>query len=633
MFGKNAVPVLISIVVHVALLGAMGLYKLSTSQDPKVVAVETVIADERAQQEFEQDLSTDLQVSENLSVQEGGMVTTNLGASASQPVATSKIQASEAIKDPEITVTTIADISIPGLGEIAVDLGEGEVSGEVGARVEGYGAAMHRLTHEMMRMMRDRPVLAVWLFDASNSLKDDREEIRDNFEKIYQELKLATDEIAKSPTRNPRLQKVEPLETMVCSFGERVNKLLRNPTSDLEEIRKAIDNIEPDESGIEVTFSAISRVIDEYGEMARNSKRRLLIIVVSDESGDDEELLEEVVVKTQRFESPVFFLSREAVFGYPYAHERWTDPEPPNLTHWIRIRRGPETAFPETLQYTGFGRRWDSQSSGFGPYSQVRLSKESGGIFFLLSGEEENLAGVVRRGLERKFDDLAMKEYEPLLLSKREYDLSRSRSDFRNGIWKVITVLNPNQDDQLNIRRHGYPLDKAEFQQEAKVTFDRTLRAMKLVDTGIGLLQDLEKLRDEEREPRWRAAYDLALAQLMAYRVRQFQLLLALDEHAKSDRKPEDPKSNEWYFEHSQKLNEPTEEQIQATKVDLEKIEEQRKLALAKFDEVIRAHPGTPWAQRAMLEKQWGFGFKWEDRYWDPRYYDEAYRRQRLPKF
>ena len=143
MLGKSAPPVIISIVVHAALLGAMAFYKLQMNNDQDVVAVETVIADERAQQEFEQDLTTEMKVSENMSVQSGGMVTTNLGAAAAQPTSQTKIETSEAIQDPEITVTTIADISIPGLGEIALDLGEGEVSGEVGARVEGYGAAMH----------------------------------------------------------------------------------------------------------------------------------------------------------------------------------------------------------------------------------------------------------------------------------------------------------------------------------------------------------------------------------------------------------------------------------------------------------------------------------------------------------
>ena len=60
---------------------------------------------------------------------------------------------------------------------------------------------------------------------------------------------------------------------------------------------------------------------------------------------------------------------------------------------WPTISRGPETAEPEALQWTGFGRRHgrmaEHSSAGFGPYGQVRLARESGGIFFLLADVEE----------------------------------------------------------------------------------------------------------------------------------------------------------------------------------------------------------------------------------------------------
>ena len=50
------------------------------------------------------------------------------------------------------------------------------------------------MTEELLRMMRQQPVLVVWMFDASNSLKDDRAEIVANFHKIYDELRIAQDE-------------------------------------------------------------------------------------------------------------------------------------------------------------------------------------------------------------------------------------------------------------------------------------------------------------------------------------------------------------------------------------------------------------------------------------------------------
>lgn len=627
MFGKNAPPILISIVVHAALLGAMAFYKLQLSNDPELVAVETVIADERAQQEFEQDLTTDMTVSDNLSVQSGGVVTTNLGAAATQPVAQTKIEASEALKDPEITVTSIADISIPGLGEIGVDLGEGEVSGEVGARVEGYGAAMHRITQELTRMMRQQPVIAVWMFDASISLRDDRKEISENFHKIYEELKIAKDQTTKGGA------KYSPLETVIVGYGEKMQPLLTKPSDDIDEVRKAIDKIQEDPSGIEMTFTTIGRMIDQYGPQAARGGKKLVIIVVTDESGDDDNVLEEVIAKAERARSPVYFLGREAIFGYPYARVRWRDPEPPHLVHWVRMDRGPETAFEECLQYDGFHGRWDSASSGFGPYGQVRLAKKSGGIFFLLASDEEDLAGSQSR-MQRKFDDLAMKEYEPLLLARRDYAAAVTKSDFRRTVREVIVALNPHSggDPQLNLRREHYPMAPEEFEAEAKRQFDRVVRAMVKMTEGINRLEKVRALRDSEREPRWRAAYDLAYAQLLSYRVRQFQLILALDKHVKEKPKAAALEHNEWNVRHVKELLAPDEQQIKKTKVDLDELEAQRKLATEMFDKVIENHPGTPWAQRAQAEKNWGYGINFTSRFWDPKYNDPAYQ-ARVPKF
>ncbi|QDT31771.1 vWA domain-containing protein [Thalassoglobus polymorphus] len=626
MLGKSAPPIIISIVVHAALLGAMAFYKLQLNDESDVVAVETVIADERDQQEFEQELTTDMNVSENLSVQSGGMVTTNLGSAAASPVAQTKIEASEALKDPEINVTTIADISLPGLGEIAVDLGEGEVSGEVGARVEGYGAAMHRITLELTRMMKKQPVMAVWLFDASSSLADDREEIQNNFDKIYEEL-----DIAKKQATSGK-QRYAALETMIASFGEKTYPHLKKPTGDLDDIRKAIGEIKEDPTGKENMYTAIAGAIDQYSVGAKRSDRKLAIIVVTDETGDDEAMLEEVIAKAERAGSPVYFLSREAIFGYPYSQIRWVDEET-KLPFWIRVDRGPETAFPECLQYDGFHRRWDSASSGFGPYGQVRLAKKSGGIFFLLNSEEKNMTGALAQ-TQRKFDDLAMKEYEPLLLSRRDYEASRNKSEFRKTIWQVIVALNPHSgyDPQLNIRHEHYPMDIAEFKAEGKLQFDKVVRAMNKVQEGVNRLEKVQSLRDEEREPRWRAAYDLAYAQLLCYRVRQFQYLLALDKHVKENPKPKDPKHNEWYKAYTRDMLPPDEQQVKATKVDMEELEKQKALAFKMYDRVIKEHPGTPWAQRAQAEKSWGFGVKFVSRFWSPRY-DDPKVQARVPKF
>jgi hypothetical protein len=586
-----------------------------------------VFNEERVQEQFSQDVDYDTTVSQTLSISGGGgVVTGHIGAAAGAPIAAGRVAAVQAIADPKVRMPTIGDIGgVAGaFGDLQTDLGEGQISGEVGARVEGYGAAMHRLTQEIVRMMREQPVLAVWLFDASYSIKDDREEIRDNFNKIYDELDLAN---RQATQKNERF---EALETMICSFGAKVEHLTPRPTSDLAQIKSAIDQIKEDASGQELTFGAIGGLIDQFGSAANRSRRKLAIIVVTDESGEDEDRLEDVVSKAKQYRTPVYVLGREAIFGFKIARQVWIDPET-KLPTWPQIERGPESAYPECLQYEGFGdRSWEAASSGFGPYAQVRLVRESGGIFFMLSRDETELVGWGAR-TQRKFDDIAMKEYEPQLTDRREYLKQVQSSPFRKTVSEVIAALDPKQDPELVLRRDGYPMDIQAFRRDGQAQFDKTLRAMQVLKEAVERLERVRPERDREQSQRWRAAYDLIYAECLSYRVRQFQLLLALDQHVVQNPKPKDPKANHWDVRHIPELLEPTEQQVKATKVDLAELESERKKALEWYQYVIDQHPETPWALRARQEMNWGFGISFVEDFWDPRYADPAFRK-RVPE-
>ncbi len=620
---RSLPPLLISVAVHAVLLGMLAAFRFNLLDQQADVAVETVFTEERIQEEFAQDLQIDTTPSESLRLTAGGVQTTSPGAAPGASAARTKIEQSDALQQPEFRFN-IADLEMPGLDMLGEDLGEGEVSGEVGARVEGYGAAMGRLTHELLRVMRNQQVIACWLFDESNSLKDDRKEIRDQFHKIYEELNIANERTKKG--------RYHSLETMIYSFGEGLHPITRKPTADLKQIRDAIDKVPVDETGHEYTFGAISSVIDEHSKAAARSNRKLVIILLTDEVGDDAEMLEEVIAKAQRFKSPLYVLGREAVFGYPYAHVRWINPES-GIHHWVRVNRGPETAFPEALQYDGFRGRHDAYSSGFGPYAQVRLVRESGGIFFLLASDEANLVGrSVHERLQRKFDDVAMKEYEPLLLDKREYARRRDASEFRKTIWSVILALNPHIDDQLVIRWHHYPIDHAEFEKEGRKNFDRGVRAMAMINQQLAVLERVRPLRAQEARQRWRAAFDLLNAQLIACRVREFQYLLSMDKHVREKPEPQQPDTNYWDLNYTSRMLEPDEQQVKKTNVDYDQLEQQRQHALELYDQVIRDHPETPWAMVAAAEKRLGFGMTFHERFWDPRYFEEE-ERGAVPKF
>lgn len=600
-----------SLVVHAVILLAMGMIHHHLTDNQPEVAIETIFDDVREQAEFEQVLDTNLSVSESLSVTSGGTISTSVGASAAPAISSQKIETSESLKEPEIKITA-GEITAPGDDILGKDLGVGEVTGDIGAVVEGYGPAMSRISKELIRVMRDEKTLVVWLFDESESMRDDQEEIYNNFRKIYAELGIATKQEAKSRARDQALQ------TAILSFGQGVHVHTEKPTSDLKEIQAAIKKIPVDDSGLENMCQSISAAIDKYMVIANRTDRALLIIVVSDESGDDGQMVEEVITRAKRAKSPIYIMGRESVFGYPFARQIWVDPVY-KLNHWISVNRGPETAFPEAMQYDGLHGRWDTFSAGFGPYEQMRIVRESGGIFFVLPGKEKNLAGAGSQ-FSRRFRFQDTKVYQPLLLSRREYDAERSASKFRSSLWKVIVTLNPHKDDQLNIREHHYPIDPKKFYEEGSKEVPKAIRAIGLLQKSIDILESVKPLRAQEQSARWRAAYDLALAQCLAYRVRLFQYCLAMDQHLKNKPPLREKKNNEWNVRRVKKMLPPDPAQVKLTKVSVEELDNQLKKAEAQYKLVMKEHPGTPWAQRAQYELNQGFGMKFEDGFRDPRY-------------
>lgn len=520
---------------------------------------------------------------------------------------------------------TAGDVAVPGAAILAADL-EKEVLGETAAPVEGYEAALSRITQELIRLMRQKPVLVVWMFDESESMQDDQKEIRAHFHKVYEELGILAERERTSADKSS-----DVLQTIITSFGETRHQHTPRPTSDVNAIRAAIDKIPVDESGLENMCAAIETAIDDYRSFTQGGKRRMILIVVSDESGDDGDRVEAAIQKARRANVPVYVLGREAIFGYPYARLRWKDPIF-GLDHWLQITRGPETAGPECLQWDGLHSRWDSYSSGFGPFEQVRIAKETGGIFFVLPGEEESLSGAGARE-NRKFEFLDMKQYEPNLIPRQEYEQARNASPFRSQIWNVILTLNPYQDEMLNIRELYYPAEPDRFRSEAKTEFDKAVRGMQLADQASVILEKLAPLRAKEDSPRWRAAYDLLYAQCLAYRVRLFQFILALDQHAKSPPQFTNEKSNVWNVVRTPEILPPDKQQVELTRVDLKKLNQQEHRARELFERVVDEHPRTPWARRAQTELRWGFGMRFSEHFHDPRYYELERRKIKFPKF
>lgn len=612
----------VSFGVHVLAFVVMFFIKMSLPDDTLHLVLDSVFSEERFQEEFEHEIEQTTEVATSMNIVESRSISTatgtGTGGTGGTVVATQKIESASSIKDPKVTVRA-GDITIPGAQFVAEDLGTGVVKGEIGRVVEGYGPALSQLTQELVRLMREQKLMVVWLFDESESMRDDQKEIRDKFHKVYEELGLA----AKSDSA--LRAKDEILRTSIMSYGDNVTEHTKGPTSKVAEVREAMDKIGIEESGKENMCKAISSAIAKYGPIVTREKRRLAIVVVSDESGDDGELVEDTIERSKRLKAPIYILGRYSCFGYPYARMVWIDPKY-KLGWWLTINRGPETPFPEMLQTDGLHQRWDYDSAGFGPYEQVRLARESGGVFFILPGTEDNISGT--RSLEdRRFDLLDMREYLPDLSARIPYAKERDSSKFRKVQWDVINVLNPHKDKELEIQEIHYSADPAAFAQQGQRAFQQAVRSLQLFNEALRLLDSVKPLRAKEQSQRWRANYDLIHAQCKAYRVRLFQLLLALDQHQKNKPVPRinnGVQNNHWNAVRQKIMLPPDPQQVKITKIDLDELNKQMEESAKEFQAVVENHPRTPWAKRATVEMNMGYGIMFVDGYYDFSAYSNA---------
>jgi hypothetical protein len=104
--------------------------------------------------------------------------------------------------------------------------------GRVGEGVQGTDGAVDRLTFEILRAIEDRPTLVVWMFDQSGSLIRQRQQIRERFDRIYEELGIVISKRDREITDDER--KERPLLTSVIGFGNEVKLFLEEPTDDLD---------------------------------------------------------------------------------------------------------------------------------------------------------------------------------------------------------------------------------------------------------------------------------------------------------------------------------------------------------------------------------------------------------------
>ncbi len=479
--------------------------------------------------------------------------------------------------------------------------GGGMIAGDVTFDSSDVGVALDQLAREILRHLQQHKLTVVWLFDESESMKDDQKAIREKFSRVATELRVNID-----PKR-----KDQPLTHAIVGFGGDTHFELEKPTADIDLIGRAIDRLRVEPSGVENTLTAVRRVVEHYGGLVRKD-RKLLIVLVTDESGDDGGYIEEARQAVLSKEVPVYIIGRQSLFGYSLARLRYEDPVTKDIYH-PTIRRGPETADVEMLQWDGLHDRWDEQPSGFAPYELARLAKDSGGIYFLLPTEESMRA----RQREKAYSIKELKEYVPAYESRAAYNEKRHRSDLRGTMAEIINITK-----NFPYRRH-FSVFPEQMIPQATEEYPKVTERLNILVGIEQRLRALKKARDREPEKRWQAHYDLMLAQVVAYQIQAYEYRACLKEMAanppRPGRMPGPDLIVEWVLDHSRDPKAP-------------KAETEKKYAEAErlLKEVIEHHPKTPWADLAQDELNRGFSVSRGEWRHNPRYDERA---KLVPKY
>jgi hypothetical protein len=465
---------------------------------------------------------------------------------------------------------------------------EGQL-GDERAIVENYQEAMDRLTRELLMQLEKRNLLVIWVFDQSESMKDDQEEIRTRIERVYVELGLTGKASG------------GVLTTAVTSYGQGFAVHTEKPTANIDVIKRAIAAVPSDPTGKEMMCSAITQTIALHRDEAKG--RQMILILVTDETGEKEDnvlRLEGAIAEAKAAQCKCYVLGREAVFGYPYAHMSWQHPGTGEV-HWLPVDRGPETGLIEQLQTNGFHRRYDAFSSGFGPYEQTRLAKETNGVFFMLPSVEVNIVS----GEKRRYELEAMRSYRPDLRSRAQLVQENLESLMRTRINEVILSLNPWNEavrPHIELRVHFSPTPQ-DFIKQAIEERAKSVRYVEYLDRADKVFssEEMKYARTQETSPRWQANYDLLYAQILAYKVRNFEYAAYLDWFLKNPKVVPLTKTPNLSLVH---WDITTRADTLTGDLTASYIQRSKEL----FQQVIENHPGTPWAARAEWEMQRGFG-------------------------
>lgn len=514
--------------------------------------------------------------------------------------AVAPVLAEESVVPVEASEDLVSEIKVEPIDVVAtgsemnVDVA---VKGDVGVGTTGASGAVDRLTLEIAASLEQGPTLVCWVFDQSVSLSGQRREIASRLDRVFQELGV-----------NGSEKNRPSLTNLVLAYGKDVKELVPNPTREAADVVRAIEEIEIDDSGVEMTFKAVARAVEQAKRARAGSTRRVMIVVFTDEVGNDQKDADQVASLCRSQGMPVYVVGVPAPFGMRDVKMKFVefDPKFDDAEQWAVVEQGPESLYPEVVRVHSGRFADEAIDSGFGPFSLSKLCAQTGGIYFCVHANRNTSGRVsddatapMASRLRYFFPHEMMRHYRPDYLSAAKVDqllagnramkalVEASRSAEISPMEEPTTVF-PREDDG------ALALLLGEAQKKAA-------RIQPKIDALHAVLNAGFPDRDKISSRRWQAGYDLSLGRVLAVKIRTdaYNIMLA---QAKSGMKFQDPKNDTWELRPSA--------QMTAVGSQTEKLAKQATMLLER---VVKDHPDTPWAMLAAEELKTPFGYEWKE--------------------
>jgi len=590
----------VSLVIHVAVLLTLAVAGFGgvVSTPTKITVIEAPVEEEQEILEIPREVSLDELVPEEVGSQSEDSF--EIAQSLAPMLAAESIVPVETIDDivnDDIQVEPLD--ALPTGKELSESL---VVKGDVGVGEAGAAGAVDRLTLEIAAALEQRPTLVCWVFDQSVSLAGQRQEIASRLERVFDELGLTT--AAQS----------NDLFNLVYAYGQRVTPVIDKPTQDVAKVVDAIQQIPIDESGVEMTFTAIGEAAQTaFKARASGPNRRdVMIIAFTDEVGNDEDKADAVAQYCRKQAMRVFVVGVPAPFGRKQNRMKFVEFDPKYAAdeQWAVVDQGPESLYPEFVNVRPKNSPDEPIDSGFGPFNLAKVCAETGGIYFAVHANRgaqgrvsDAATAPMASSLRYFFDPKVMRDYRPDYLPKAEIDRRLAANKAKSALVEAARAaeVSPMDSPQMRFPREDdgkLALLFGEAQKKAAVLEPKIDRIYGILEAGRS---DREKIAAVEK--RWRAGYDLAMGRVLALKVRTnaYNIMLA---NAKAGMKFKNPKNDTWVLQPS----------LDVSQVGSQ-TERLAKLADELLRRVVAEHPGTPWAQMAAEELRMPMGYAWEESY------------------